>query len=69
MLSANFLFQLIWQEEQHGGVSMQVAKKLRRGLLAACLSLLLMGLSGCAFLHDGEGYEHKPGETEIKHKH
>lgn len=43
--------------------------KIKRNLLVAFLSLLLAGLSGCASLHDSEGIEHEPGESEIKHRH
>jgi hypothetical protein len=34
------------------------------GLILASLTL-----GACSILHDGEGFEHEPGETGIKHKH
>mgnify|MGYP003151386238 CR=1 FL=1 len=52
---------------QRGNLKMMIRAK--RNLFVALLSLLLVGLSGCASLHDGEGIEHEPGESEIKHKH
>ena len=48
---------------------MQVQKLLRHVWLVVGFGLLLLSLSGCASLHDVKGFEHKPGESEIKHKH
>ncbi len=48
---------------------MNMTTKIKRDFLMAFLSLIIVGLSGCASLHDGEGLEHEPGESKIKHKH
>lgn len=48
---------------------MQVQKTFRHVWLVVGFGLLLLSLSSCASLHDGKGFEHKPGESEIKHKH
>lgn len=48
---------------------MKMVIRIKRDFLVVFLGLLLTGLSGCASLHDGEGVEHEPGESEIKHRH
>ena len=48
---------------------MQVQKIFSHVWLVAGFGLLLLSLSGCSSLHDGKGFEHEPGEAEIKHRH
>ena len=49
---------------------MKMMITIKRGSILVFLSLLLVGLSGCASLPDGGGgVEHERGESEKRHKH